>query len=163
MTARSEQPRRGSRARQTAEYDEALARKHPREFLDEPYHAARTTRCGRLTLGDNTIGAVEHDPDFPEVDNVLSHDTVNGFAGTATLPGVQYVHASAGNWGIGGDGAESSVGTLTLPTDGSKILTTEDPFGVGGDSVTPSLAAPTEPTVTVSVTDDDITVTVDGD
>jgi len=34
------------------------------------------------------------------------------------------------------------MGTLTLPSDGTRVLTSESPFGVGGISITPSATLP---------------------
>lgn len=107
--------------------------------------ASRNTDPGAayvLTGHNYTIaGAAKtasYSPDFPAVGNVLSTDTVNGLAGTLTLPAAGYVLTSAWGgpaaYGVGGNG---STPTATL-TAGANVWHTAAAFGASGSSITPS-------------------------
>ena len=79
-----------------------------------------------------------YSPDFPDVGNVLSTDTVDSASGTLTLPAAGIVLAST-TYGVAGNG---STGTLTLPGAG-KVLTGSGSYGDPGSAVTPTLTLPT--------------------
>ncbi len=60
----------------------------------------------QLMLCDGTIASGTYTPptpDFPDVENVLSTDTVNTAQGTLTLPDATKVLSSEGTFGVGGN------------------------------------------------------------
>ncbi len=69
-------------------------------------------------IGGHVIGAVDRALDYPDKTKVHTSDTSDG-----------------------------QTGTLTLPANGQKTLTSESAFGVGGSSITPSATLPLANTV----------------
>lgn len=88
-------------------------------YTTSTYRAAQTSDLAEKLLVGNTVAsqAGTYSPDFPEVENVLSTDTVNGKSGTLTIPNPNQVRLSV-KYGVGGDG---STGTLSLPADTSVV------------------------------------------
>jgi hypothetical protein len=61
-----------------------------------------------VVCGSTTGTYVPDVPDFPDVGNVLSTDTVNGSNGTLTLPDAANVWFGSGAYGVGGTGSTPS-------------------------------------------------------
>jgi hypothetical protein len=97
---------------------------------------ASNVKTGSGTYGDPGAALTpSYSPDFPAVGNVLNSDTVDGVSGTLTLPSIGNVYTGVA-YGVSGTG---STGTLTIPT-AANVRTSYGAFGVGGTSITPSLA-----------------------
>jgi hypothetical protein len=96
---------------------------------------AANVKSGTANYG-NPGSAVtpNYSPDFPAVANVYN-DTVDGAAGTLTLPVVGNVYTGI-VYGVAGTG---STGTLTVPT-AANVRTVNGTFGQAGTTVTPTLA-----------------------
>jgi hypothetical protein len=111
------------------------------------YGASGNGSTGTLTLplaanvltGSGAYGDPEstvtpaYTPDFPEAENVLSTDTVDGAPGTLTLPTVGKVLLNT-TYGVA---SNISTGTLTLPSAGN-VLSGSGTYGDPGAAVTPA-------------------------
>jgi hypothetical protein len=97
--------------------------------------AAAKVLTGTPAFGDPGAALTpSYNPDFPTPSNVLASDTVNGIAGTLTLPAGGEVLAAI-PFGVDGNG---STGSLTLPS-AANVRTGNGAFGPAGTGVTPTL------------------------
>ncbi|RYZ90909.1 MAG: DUF1566 domain-containing protein [Proteobacteria bacterium] len=95
---------------------------------------AANVKTGTSSYGEpGSLQVPAYSPDFPSVGNVLSSDTVDGIAGTLSLPSASKV-LSATNYGVAGNG---STGSLTLPT-AATVLIGSPAYGETGSLLSPS-------------------------
>lgn len=80
--------------------------------------------AAKIRTGQTIAGVIgTYSPDFPDVANVLSNDTVNSVTGTLTLPAAANVRSSVGTFGIGGNGSTASLADCSARNQSGCVAT----------------------------------------